>query len=110
MLADGPDPESSWLLSRALLMEGKLAGAKTALEAAGDFAHDDPLRHEPAPFVGAAQCAGCHPKEYKTQQQSHHAATIIAKTGLSALPWPETALVDRSNAGVEHHFLGRTRG
>jgi predicted CXXCH cytochrome family protein len=104
VLAGGPDPEGSWLLSRALLMEGKLADAKTALEAAGDFAHDDPLRHEPAPHVGAARCAGCHPKEYKTQQQSRHAETILSETSLGALSWPETALVDRSNTGVEHRF------
>jgi tetratricopeptide (TPR) repeat protein len=104
VLAEGPDPESSWLLSRALLMEGQLAGAKTALEAAGEFAHDDPLRLEPAPYVGAVRCAGCHPKEYKTQQQSHHAATIVSKTGLSALPWPETTFVDPSNPRVIHRF------
>jgi tetratricopeptide (TPR) repeat protein len=110
VLADGPDPETSWLLSRAVLMEGHIAGAKTALEAAGEFAHDDPLRHEPAPYVGAARCAGCHPKEYKTQQQSHHAATIVSKTALSVLPWPETTLVDPSNAVVEHHFSRSDKG
>jgi tetratricopeptide (TPR) repeat protein len=100
----GPDQEAAWLLSRALLMEGKTTPARAAFEAAGEFARDDPLRHEPAPYVGASRCAHCHPNEYRAQQQSRHAQTIKSKAELKTLPWPESPLVDRSNPHVSHIF------
>jgi hypothetical protein len=101
-LESGPDPELLWLLSRARLMEGRVAEAKTALAESGEFAHNDPLRHEPAPYVGASRCAGCHPREVRTQQQSRHSQSIMSRTVISSLSWPEKPLVDRANPRVTH--------
>jgi tetratricopeptide (TPR) repeat protein len=104
VLASGPDAESSWLLSRSLLMEGKLAEAKAALAEAQRAGKSDPLRVEPAPFVGAARCAACHAGEFRAQQQSRHARTIQSKAELKELPWPELPLADRDKPGVTHRF------
>ena len=104
-LAFGSDPQASWLQSRSFLMEGKLAEARTALETARRGAGEqDPLRPEPAPFVGAARCATCHPKEFKSQQQSRHSQTIKSKPELKSLPWPGQPLVDLDNPRVTHVF------
>jgi tetratricopeptide (TPR) repeat protein len=100
-LEAGPDPEASWLLSRACLMEGEIEQARSALAAAQPF-RDDPLRLEPAPFVGATRCAACHSKEYRSQQASHHAQTIKGGPELSKLPWPSAPVVDRDNPQVSH--------
>jgi hypothetical protein len=104
VLEFGPDAELSWLLSRARLMEGKVAEAKAALAESGEFAHNDPLRHEPASYVGASRCMGCHPREFRSQQQSRHARTIVAGTVISSLPWPDEPLVDRANPHVTHRL------
>jgi predicted CXXCH cytochrome family protein len=85
-------------------MEGKLAEAKSALEESRRSDISDPLRAEPAPFVGAARCATCHPKEFNSQQQSRHAQTIKPRTELATLPWPGQPLVDLNNAQVTHTF------
>ncbi len=103
-LAAGTDARASWLLSRALLMEGKLAEARAALEESQRAETSDPLRAEPAPFVGAARCASCHPKEFKTQQISNHANTLRARSQLTDLPWPERPLIDLNNPRVTHEF------
>jgi tetratricopeptide (TPR) repeat protein len=102
-LASGPDTESSWLLSRARLMEGNLAGARAALTQAGT-PHRDPLAVEPSPYVGAARCAPCHAAQYKAQQQSRHSRTFQSRAALYGLPWPETPLADRHNPAVAHRF------
>ncbi len=104
ILACGSDPYASWLLSRSFLTAGKLAEARAALEASRRSDISDPLRAEPAPFVGAARCATCHPKEFNSQQQSRHAQTIKSRTELATLPWPGQPLVDLNNAQVTHAF------
>ncbi len=105
VLASGSDPHAAWLLSRSFLMEGKLAEARTALETAqGEAGEQDPLRAEPAPFVGAARWQTCHPKEFNSQQQSRHAQTIKSKSELRTLPWPGQPLVDLNNPRVIHAF------
>src|SRR5262249_22703804 len=102
VLTKGPDPEASWILSRALLMEGRVEQARAALLASGRSGLEDPLRPEPAPFVGAASCAACHAQEFQSQQHSNHARTIVAKSDLATLPWPESPLVDGDNPRVSH--------
>ena len=103
VLASGSDPQASWLLSRSLLMEGKTAEARIALESSLERTGEhDPLRAEPAPFVGAARCAACHPKEFKSQRQSQHAATLKQRSELKDLPWPERPVIDLNNPLVTH--------
>ena len=100
----GLDAESSWLLSRALLQEGRAAEAASALEAAGGFGASDPLIREPAPFVGAASCAPCHPAEFRSQQSSRHSRTLRRRADLESLPWPDRVIPDADNPRVVHRF------
>jgi tetratricopeptide (TPR) repeat protein len=101
-LKRGPDPEARWLLSRSLLMEGKADESRAELEASRPYGSQDPLRSEPAQFVGAARCEACHSQEFQSQQNSNHARSISARSGLTALPWPEGALIDGDNPRVSH--------
>ena len=100
----GIDPEGSWLLSRVLLQEGKAPEAAAALEAAQEFGASDPLLREPAPFVGAASCAPCHPAQFRSQQNSRHSRTLRRPTELESLPWPDRDIPDTDNLHVKHHF------
>jgi tetratricopeptide (TPR) repeat protein len=101
-LKTGPDPEAWWLLSRALLMEGRTDESRAALEASRQYGSQDPLRNEPSPFVGAARCEACHSQEFQSQQQSNHARTISTQSDLTTLPWPEGLLFDGDNPQVSH--------
>jgi tetratricopeptide (TPR) repeat protein len=107
------DPEVSWLLSRARLQEGDRAGAVAALEAARGFVGGDPLRAEPAPFVGAARCAECHRANYRAQQDSRHARTLHAAPELRDWPLPAGAVADpvepRRVSHRLHHIGGQVR-
>src|SRR5262249_2104928 len=76
VLARGRDPEASWLLSRALLRQGDVPGASAALARSEGYGDLDPTRPEPAPFVGSARCAECHPSQHRDQQSSRHAQTF----------------------------------
>ena len=93
-------PEVDWLMSRALLQSKNLSGAEVALKASGDFATSDPLRPDPAPYAGSAQCAKCHPKEYLAEQSSAHAMGLVRGKDLMDLPWPADPIVDTENAQV----------
>src|SRR5262249_40393438 len=104
--ANPVDPEAAWLLSRALLQEGRFAEAGAALRGAGSVAVHDPMLRDPAPFVGARSCAPCHPDQYKSQQESRHARTLLRAESLAALPWPDRSLIDSNDRGVTYR-LGR---
>ena len=54
VLASGPDPETSWLLSRAYLQSGRLAEAAVALKESGDYRERHETAFEPSPALGAA--------------------------------------------------------
>jgi tetratricopeptide (TPR) repeat protein len=60
ILARGPDPEASWLLSRVYVKQGAIAEAQEALARAGSYRGDKPLEDEPSPYVGEASCQKCH--------------------------------------------------
>src|SRR5262249_29956528 len=60
VLATGPDPEASWLLSRAALQDGDVDGVKAALVGAGSYRDDHRQEPEPGPYVGERRCAECH--------------------------------------------------
>ncbi len=100
----GIDPEGSWLLSRALLQEGKAPEAAAALEAARGFGASDPLLREPAPFVGAASCERCHPAEFRSQQNSRHSRTLLRPAELAKLPWSDRDISETGSSHVEHNF------
>lgn len=98
------DPEASWLLSRALLQEGHIPEAEAALRSARGFGRNDPLAHEPSPFVGAARCAECHPSQFATEQEGRHARTVASAPALKDLPWPAGPVADPANPRVTHAF------
>lgn len=104
ILASGTNPDSSWMLSRALLMGGDLAAAKAALEQSAGSAYREPMAVEPSPYVGAGKCASCHAVQFRTQQQSRHAQSIKARDELNDLSWPERPLADRDNPAVVHQL------
>ncbi len=72
-----PDGDVYWLLSRAELQRGNIEAAQEARVQAEELGVGyDPIRMEPAQFVGAARCAECHESIYETQQASRHARTF----------------------------------
>jgi hypothetical protein len=104
ILASGPDPEASWLLSRAYLLAGQLDEAAVALEGAGAYRDQHATAHEPSPAVGASRCAECHPAIYKAEQASLHARTFLRGRGLDGLPLPDAPVPDPALRGVRYEF------
>ncbi|WZO98537.1 tetratricopeptide repeat protein [Isosphaeraceae bacterium EP7] len=102
LLAHGPDPDASWLLSRALIQRGDAPGAIRALAQAGNPADRDPLAPEPAPYVGSDSCTSCHPAIARAQAASRHARTFATGAGLEGLAVPSSALPDPHASGVRH--------
>jgi tetratricopeptide (TPR) repeat protein len=96
------DPEVAWLLSRAHLQGGLADEAARALVQAGNYASDDPLRLEPAPFVGAARCAECHATIHRAEQGSRHARTIVSGADFPRAALPESTIDDPIRPGVKH--------
>jgi len=88
------DPEASWLLSRCFLQEKDWKHAARALEGAGSYRQDYPLDPEPAPYVGAARCATCHPAKYKAVTASRHATTFSFARKPQAVPLPDRPVPD----------------
>jgi hypothetical protein len=97
----------SWLFSRAWLQEGRWPEAEAALHRAQDYTLRHPATGEPAPFVGSARCAECHPGEFRSQQASRHARTLVRTSELSRLPWPGRAVAEHDNPQVQHEVRPR---
>ena len=104
VLASGADAEASWLLSRTFLQERNAPKAAEALASAGDYGKDDPLRHEPAPYVGAKACAGCHAAIHRSEQNSRHARTLYQSNELADVILPKGPVPDPVAPGVSHTF------
>jgi len=102
VLTAGPDPEAFWLLSRAYLQDGAQTEALAAWENAGSFRDDNPLVPEPAPFVGSAGCALCHPATSHAQQRSRHARTFFRVAELRDLELPAPSFSDPDQPKVTH--------
>jgi tetratricopeptide (TPR) repeat protein len=102
VLSAAPDPESSWLLSRAYLQMGPKQKALAALEKSGSFRDDHPLTPEPSPFAGSKSCAQCHSAIYHPQQSSRHAHTFFRAAELANISLPPEALLDPGQPEVTH--------
>jgi len=102
VLTTGPDPEAFWLMSRAYLQDGAETEALAAWEKAGSFRDDNPLVPEPAPFVGSAGCADCHPVIYHAQQGSRHARTFFRVAELRNLELPAPSFSEPGQPKVTH--------
>jgi tetratricopeptide (TPR) repeat protein len=96
------DAETSWLLSRAHLQDGKLPEALAALHQAGSYSDDNPTVRDPAPFVGAASCAPCHAEKYQSQQSSRHARTYRKIDQVRGLSTPPASFPDPADPKVTH--------
>jgi tetratricopeptide (TPR) repeat protein len=104
ILDERTDPEASWLLSRAALLDGSVAESTAALEAAGTYRAEHPLEAEPSPFVGEARCADCHADTSHALKASRHASTLVRGDALRALPYPSQPFRDPDDAAVTHMF------
>jgi tetratricopeptide (TPR) repeat protein len=107
VLGAGPDPDASWLLSRAWLQEGRADEAVSAVQRSGGRRSDDPLASEPAPYVGSAACAECHKAIHRAEQSSRHARTFLSGPDLARLPLPDGPLADPADPKTVHHRLRR---
>ena len=102
ILARGPDPEASWLLSRVYLQQGAIAEAQTALARAGSYRDDNPLEDEPSPYVGEARCQPCHAAIFQDSLANRHTQTYYRGAQLRRLPRPDRPLADPTDPKVTH--------
>jgi tetratricopeptide (TPR) repeat protein len=100
----GDDPEAQWLLSRAALQLGDLAGASAALDRSGTYRDEHPLEPEPAPFVGSARCAGCHRSVARALDRTRHARTFFRPADLKTIPLPPPDTRDPADPRASHTF------
>jgi Tfp pilus assembly protein PilF len=104
ILDAGPEGESSWLLSRALLQEGKAAEAGTALAQSATYRTEHPLEPEPAAYVGQARCVECHSDVHRDVLASRHASTFRQGRDLEDIPLPGRPVIDPDNPQVSHNL------
>jgi tetratricopeptide (TPR) repeat protein len=101
LLRSAPDPEASWLLSRAELQRGDLSGAAEALRSAGSYGQEHAAQAEPAQFVGSARCAECHRDLHRLAHASRHAKTFLPGDELGELRLPEREITDPADKRVK---------
>jgi tetratricopeptide (TPR) repeat protein len=102
LLGGSSDAESAWLLSRACLQQGDVAGAKAALARAGTYRAEHAVEPEPAPYVGPDRCAECHRANHRAEQSSRHAHTFARGADLTDLSLPDRPLPDAGDPAVTH--------
>jgi tetratricopeptide (TPR) repeat protein len=102
ILASGPDPEASWLLSRVYLQQGAIAEAQASLAGAGSYRRDNPLEDEPSPYVGEARCQRCHAVIFQDSLANRHTQTYHRGAQLRRLPRPDRPLADPTDPKVTH--------
>jgi tetratricopeptide (TPR) repeat protein len=108
-LAEHPDPEASWLLSRAAIQAGDWVEARAAWEKGSPFRDENPLALEPAPLTGSGRCVECHATIARAQRGSRHARTFFPAAELDRLDLPASSLADRCEPTVTH-TLRRVEG
>jgi hypothetical protein len=102
--AGRPDDEASWLLSRVALQRKDWPATRAVLERSAGFRDSHPVLPEPAPYVGAARCAGCHPREFRAQQASRHARTFLRDSELGGVRLPGSSLSEPAVPSVSHRL------
>jgi tetratricopeptide (TPR) repeat protein len=110
LVAGSADAEAAWLLSRAHLQEENLAAANDALKLGSTYRAENPLRFEPAPYVGSAKCADCHRTIYNAQLASRHATTFHRATDLTNLPLPAQPVPDPNDPKVTYTLKRKEKG
>lgn len=104
ILAQGPDREASWLLSRAFLQKRDVAAARSAIQDSARFGTDDPTIPEPAPYVGASRCQPCHEQKYRTQRASGHGQSLASGPDVALIPFPDARFQDPDSPRVSYAF------
>ncbi len=104
LLRSGPDPEASWLLSRAYIQERDWSRAETEWNRSSSYRDRNRLEPEPAPYLGEARCALCHRAQFQAVLASRHATTFARARDISHLPLPEDPLPDPGDPQVTHEF------
>jgi tetratricopeptide (TPR) repeat protein len=104
VLESGPDPEASWLLSRAYLLRGTAGPAAEELTRAGSYRADHPLELEPGQYVGEDRCAGCHRTIDHACRESRLTTTLRRGKQLLDLPYPDGPVTDPADPAVVHRF------
>ncbi len=102
VLERGPDEEASWLLSRALLTQGKLDEAKSVQSQGKSYRTQHPIEPEPSPYVGEQACVPCHRSICEAAAGSRHSQTLFHGEGLLKLPRPSEPLPDPGDPQVTH--------
>jgi tetratricopeptide (TPR) repeat protein len=101
------DPsESSWLLSRCDLQQGRKSEVQVAA-LAHTYRETHFLEPEPALYVGETRCFECHKSIFQTQHASRHASTFVHTDQLPELHLPTSPVPDPSNPKVTHTFQKR---
>ena len=103
-LQAGPDPEASWLLSRAFLQEGDKAQASSAVLQSGSYRADHPLDLEPGPYVGEDRCVECHRELAQAYHGSRFTTTLLRGKQLLDLPYPDSPVPDPTDPRVTHVY------
>jgi tetratricopeptide (TPR) repeat protein len=110
VLAAGPDPEASWLLSRVFLQQGAKDQAIAALRQAATYRADHPLDLEPAPYLGERSCTECHRNIAQTYHGTRSATTLHRGSELLGLPYPAEPIADPADPSVVHSFRKSKEG
>ena len=102
--AKGTDEETEWLLSRALLQQGKINEAAEARERSGTYGPNHRADPEPSLYVGERACAPCHSKIFEDSSHNRHTQSYIHGKDLLNLPMPDKPLADPSDPSVTHLY------
>ena len=97
-----PDPETSWLISRADIQRGRGPSAAEAFIRAGSYRAEHELEPEPSPYVGSAACVDCHKGISETHFSSRHSRSFHRGNELVKLPRPEAPVPDPGDPSVLH--------
>jgi tetratricopeptide (TPR) repeat protein len=109
LTAGDSDPETCWLISRCDLQLSTITDPAIAGRAR-IYRDAHPMEPEPAPYVGAAQCARCHERNFQAQDRSRHARTYLGKREITHLPYLRQAVADPANPEVVHTFSTTEQG
>ncbi|QDV37976.1 tetratricopeptide repeat protein [Tautonia plasticadhaerens] len=102
---DPPDAESLWLAGRAGLQRGEIDAAISSRTRARSLGvPEDPMRVEPAPYVGSDRCVDCHPAIVRDQQSSSHARTFHPDPEPGVLPLPDGPVPDPIDPEIVHRI------
>ena len=103
-MAAGADSETSWLLSRAYLLTGKIYESNGIPDRGRGILHRRFTPHRAGHLRRAKACEQCHPTIYRAQQNGRHAQTFLLPKDLADLPLPEQSITDSAVPGLTHAF------